>query len=207
MSAAAKYRNELGAAVAERLGSDFKFYKSRQELRRKTSQGYDSIVLAGSSKFSPYISISFYFGVNFEKANAIEKKFLKGYEPAYYHIHQYSLNRNHMAGLNYQGPFTWEINIQDPKDILQELKAAIEGMAFPFFQRFGDLKVARDAKVDNNPWCLGGDISWHHILVMDIALNDIAHFNEWKKTIKPFYAQQADARILKIASAVGATSL
>jgi hypothetical protein len=36
---------------------------------------------------------------------------------------------------------------------------------------------------------------------------DMTHFNEWKKTIKPFYAQQADARISEISSAIGATSL
>ena len=207
MSAAAKYRNELGAAVTEKLGADFKFLKSRQEIRRKTQEGHDSIVLSGSSKFSPYISISFYFGVNFAKASAIEAKFLKGSEAACYHIHQYSLNRNHMAGLDYGGPFTWEINLHDPKDIVQELKAAIESMAFPFFERFSNLKVARDAKVGNDSWCLGGDIFWHHILVMDMALDDMAHFNEWKKTIKPFYAQQADVRILEIASALGAPSL
>ena len=206
MSAAAKYRSELGATVAEKLGAEFKFYKSRRELRREIPEGHDSIVISGSSKSSPYISIDFFFGVNFARAKAIETKFFKG-EPAYYHIHQYSPNRNHMAGLDYKGPFTWQTNLEDPKDIVQELKAAIEGMAFPFFKRFSNLKVARDAKVGNHPWCLGGDIFWHHILAMGMALDDMAHFNEWKKTLKPFYAQQADARILEISNATGAAPL
>jgi hypothetical protein len=200
LSAAEKYRNELGETVAKKLGADFRFYRSRQELRRETQEGHDSIILTGSSKFSPHISINFYFGVNFAKARAIEKKFFGSSHLAHYHIHQYSLNRNHMVGLDYRGPFSWNINLKDPPDIVQEVKVAIEKMALPFFERFSDLKIARDAKVGKDSWCLGGDIFWRDILVMDMALGDMAHFIEWKKTINPFYAQQTDVKIAEIES-------
>jgi hypothetical protein len=196
MSAAEKYNVKLGEALAKEFDSSFKFYRSRLELRRNSIEGHDSIVLSGSHKFSPHISVRFYFGVNFAKARLAEKEIFGDANPAYYHIHQYSINRNHMIGLDYKGPFTWNINIQDPPDILEEVKKAIEGMALPFFKRFSNLRDARDAKAKRDSWCLSGDLFWHHILAMDMALNDMAHFNEWKKTIKPFYAKQAEKKIL-----------
>jgi hypothetical protein len=202
MSAAEKYNVQLGEALAKELGSSFKFYRSRRELRRNSNEGHDSVILSGSNKFSPHISVSFYFGVNFAKARLVEKEIFGDANPAYYHIHQYSLNRNHMIGLDYKGPFTWDINIQNPPNILDEVKKAIEGMALPFFERFANLRDARNAKVKNDSWCLGGDIFWHHILAMDMALGDMAHFIEWKKTIKPFYAEQADKKIMELKSKI-----
>ncbi len=73
MSAADNYKKQLGQEIANLFDSDFKFYKSKLELKRKRAGGFDVIVLSGSHKWSPNIDVSFYFGRNFDVARKIEK--------------------------------------------------------------------------------------------------------------------------------------
>jgi hypothetical protein len=87
MSSAEKSNVQLGEALAKELGSSFKFYRSRLELRRNSIEGHDSVVLSGSHKFSPHMSVRFYFGVNFAKARLAEKEIFRDANLAYYHIH------------------------------------------------------------------------------------------------------------------------
>jgi hypothetical protein len=99
---AANFQQELGTQIARLLGKSYTFYKSRRELRAKTPDGHNVIILSGSNKYSPHISISFYFGRNFAAAKEIEK--LLGNHQFYYHIQQYSPNRNSLKDLPYGSP-------------------------------------------------------------------------------------------------------
>ena len=132
------------------MGDRYRFFKSQCELRAATADGYNVIKLAGSSQFSPYIDIEFYFGRNFAAAKRLEK--LLGGHQAYYHILQYSRCCRSMEGLAYTGPYTWPVDLSCPPDgLATEVAAAVHGMADPFFERFADIGAARDALALNNP--------------------------------------------------------
>jgi hypothetical protein len=119
-SAAMAFQQEVGAQLARALGPDYKFFRSRLELRKPCGDGFNVLVLSGYNKYSPFISLSFYFGRNFAKAKRIEK--LLGPTTFHYHIQQFSVNRNNMTGLVYEGPHTWSIDITKPMgSLLSEL--------------------------------------------------------------------------------------
>ncbi len=191
MSAANNYQKELGSNLEELFGGEFRFFRSKLELRREREDGYDVIVLSGSNKWSPFINLSFYFGRNFDAARRIEK--LLGLYPMHYQIQQYSPNVQHMEGLGYEGEGSWDINIEDPpKDMPQKLKVAIEGIAFPFFERFSTLEAARRALETDDSWCFSPKGPFFHMLFkIDAALDDMDHFREWSKCLESFYLQQA----------------
>ena len=197
MPTANEYQKELGQRITSLLGSDFKFYKSKLEIKRKRADGFDVIVLSGSNKYSPDINISFYFGRNFDLARKVEKAM--GDYPMPYQIQQYSPNMKSMEGLKYKGKGTWDINIEiPPKDIAEAIASAIEGIAFPFFERFSKLSDARDALANDDSWCFSPRGSFYHMIFkLDAALNDISHFENWSECLDSFCLQQAKADIDK----------
>ena len=195
---APKFLQELGASLAQILGGEYRYFKSRLELRQASDGGNNVLILAGSNKYSPSISLSFYFGRNFAAAKRLEKR-VGGYQFPY-HIQQYSLNRRAMPGLNCSGPYTWSLDINDPPRALSsEIVAAVRGIANPFFARFSNMEVARDAIASDDPWCFGGFPFWRQLLVLDAALNDLPHFQRWSKGLGPFERSQAEARLEQIA--------
>jgi hypothetical protein len=64
---------DLGAVVAAELGPVFSFSKSKLELKRKVLEGHDVVILSGSSKYSPFVNVAFYYGKNFADARSLEK--------------------------------------------------------------------------------------------------------------------------------------
>jgi len=191
---ARQFKQSIGAELVDALNGQYKFFKSRVELRADASDGHNVIVLAGATKYSPYISVDFYFGRNFASAKQIERRL--GEHQFYYHIHQYSPNRKAMKGLDYSGPYTWSVDINNPpKTLVTELAGAIQGMAVPFFERFADIQTARDALAANDRWCLGGTTFWHQLLIIDLAINDLAHFERWSETLEGFDRKQASEMI------------
>jgi len=61
-SASVTFQRDVGAQVATLLGKNYRFFKSRLELRAPSDDGENVLVLSAASKFSPYISLAFYFG-------------------------------------------------------------------------------------------------------------------------------------------------
>jgi len=198
MSAANDYKKKLGQEIEELFGGEFKFYKSKLELKRKRSDGFDVIILSGSNKWSPHIAVSFYFGRNFDGARKVEK--ILGSHPMPYHIQQYSPNVSSMKGLEYKGEGRWKVNIENPtKGLAKIVKHAIESIAFPFFERFSRLEAAQDALVNDDSWCFSPKGAFYHMLFnIDAALNDLDHFKEWTKCLNDFYLQQANEDIAKL---------
>jgi hypothetical protein len=196
-SSANAFRQHLGSEVSRLLGDDWRFFKSQCQLRAATPDGHNVIVLSGSSQFSPYIDIEFYFGRNFAAAKQLEK--LLGGHQAIYHILLYSRSRQHMQGLAYTGPDTWPVDLSCPPDgLASEVAAAARGMAFPFFERFADIGAARDALAHNDPWCFGGDHAWRSLLLLDAAMGDLQHFKDWSAVLDDFQRKQADEEVARI---------
>lgn len=197
MSAADKFKKDLGAEVCQHLGSDFKFLRSKRELRRPSGNGHDVVILSGSNKWSPHISVAFYYGRNYDDVKSIEK--LAGEEPMPYHIQQYSPNATRISGLDFAGTTTWEVDITGPPaGLAKDIAAAIRGVAFPFFARFTELKTARDALATEDTWCFGAAGSgWYSLLKLDAALRDFEHFEVWRECLNEFYYQQSEERLLR----------
>jgi len=197
MSDANKFQRLLGVQLAAQLDCGFKFYKTTLELRRKTKNGHDIIILGGSNKWSPTISVSFHFGKRFNLVRDIEKKLNE--EPMFYHIHHYSPNSRNMKGLNYSGPGTWNVDIRDSNDgLAADIIRGIEGIAFPFFERFTEMNEARDALACQDSWCIGAKGAfWPTLFKVDTALGDISHFREWCKSLTPFHRKQALEKLEK----------
>ena len=190
-SASAKFTQHLGARLSERLEGRFRFLKSRSELRADAPNGQDVLILHVSAKYSPHVSVAFYFGRNFTRVKDLEKRFGLYQFPC--HIQQFSLSRKAMSGLPYDGPFQWSVDITRPPETLtDEIAAAVEGVADPFFRRYSSLDVAREALAANDPWCFGGPAFWRQLLHVDLALGDLAHFEEWSKALSAFDKAQAD---------------
>lgn len=200
MSTANAFQQNLGAEIAAQLGSTYKFFKSRLELRADVPEGHNVIVLSGSNKYSPYIEVSFYFGKNFAAVKRIEK--LLGEHQFYYHIQQYSPNRASLTGLPYTGPYTWSVDITKPTERLAaEMAQAINGIAGPFFSRFSEMRAARDAIATGDRWCFGGAGYWNQVLLLDLALGDLAHFESWSENLDTRSLDQAREEISKFMAA------
>lgn len=190
----AEFQRSLGAKLTDALSGRYRFFKSRRELRADAPGGHDVLILTGATKYSPHITVDFYFGRNFSAAKQVEKRI--GKHQFYYHIQQYSPNRKHMNGLRYSGPYTWSVDINDPpKTLVDELAEAVQGMALPFFERFADIRSARDAIANDDPWCFGGKTFWRQLLLLDMAMDDVAHFERWATNLDALSQQQANEMI------------
>jgi hypothetical protein len=200
VSAADKFKKKLGMELEALFLGEFKFYKSKLELRRKREKGFDVIVLSGSNKWSPLIDVSFYFGRNFDLARKVEKE-LDSY-PMPYQIQQYSPNVNAMNGLEYSGDGIWEVNIEEPpQNLAVIIKKDIEKIAFPFFEKFTTLETAQEALANDHSWCFSPKGPFYHMLFMiDAALGDLEHFKKWSKCLDDFYTEQSQEYISKLES-------
>jgi hypothetical protein len=200
-SASSVFQYHLGEQLAEVLGEGWKHYKSRNEVRAQADGGDKVIILSGSNKYSPHVEVAFYFGCRYAAASKIEK--LLGGHQFHYHIQQYSHNRCAFAELPFAGPSTWSVNIESPPlGLASELADAIRGIAFPFFERFASMRAARDALAADDPWCFGGTAFWPQLLLLDLALGDVAHFKDWARDLDAFSLGQAQERIAAYETAV-----
>jgi len=183
VSAASDFQKFLGEQTTKLLGDEFRFFRSRLELRRRALDSEDVVVLGGSNKWSPCLSVAFYFGRRFDAARRVEKQL--GSEGAFYHVFQHSLNLRKLSGLSYSGPISWEVDLrQPPPDLANQLTEAIQQVAFPFFARFETLGNARSGLLDEDAWCFSArGAFWRQLFLIDVALNDINHFRRWAESL------------------------
>src|SRR3569832_2158653 len=170
MSAAAEYVSALGIAIADQFGAAVTFSIVSQRLVWRTAFGGTFVGLSGSNKYSPYISVAFYFGNRYEDATRIEK--LIGLPKKHLsagHIHQYSLNARSMKGLTFSADYAFEIDIRKPPtDIASAVVDAIRQIAFPFWSRYPTVRSARDALLSSDEWCFkAGGPFWANLLYLD----------------------------------------
>ena len=197
MSEAENFQKSLGAELAEQLGQGYKFLRSKLELRQKGNESSNVVVLAGSNKYSPEISISFYFGRHFEALKKVEKAL--GLEPMSYHIQQYSPNLQNMANHpNASGQHTWRVNInQTSEELAKTIAAAINKVSEPFFNRFSTIEDSRNAIAGKDSWCFSGPALWRSLFLFDAALGDIEHFKKWSECLKNYEKQQAEQLVAR----------
>jgi hypothetical protein len=181
----------LAEQIAPGLNGKFKLNRTRLELKRPVDEGHDVVILSSSSKHSPYINVAFYYGKNYNQVAAIEKK-LKAYRFPY-HIQQYSIYRQPLYAPSYVGKDNWAIDIADPPPgLATEVVAAVNGMAEPFFSEFSSLRHARDCIAGGSKNCFSGTMFWQQLLQIDLALDDLDHFQNWRHRLNDLSQRQAD---------------
>ena len=196
MSEAARFQQALGMEVAQRLGPRYAFLKSRRELLAEVPDGHHVIILSGSNKYSPLVEVAFYFGKRFAAARKIEKELAIYSFPC--HVQQYSPNFALRGFGSYRGPCTWSVDIRDPPPSLtSELVGAIRGLSDPFLERYGTMVAARDAIAANDRDVFGGPMFWGQLLRLDLALNDLSHFEQWAGRLDDLAREQANEIIRK----------
>jgi hypothetical protein len=206
MSAAAEYVSALGVAIADQFGAAVTFSKANQRLVWSTAFGGSFVSLSGSNKFSPYISVSFYFGNRYEDATRVEK--LIGLAKRYHsagHILQYSLNAHMMKGLAFSSDYTFDIDIRrPPTNLASAIADAIRQIAFPFWDRYPTVRLARDALLSPGEWCFqAGGPFWESLLYLDAALGELEHYESWLMQLDPFYVPHASAKLAEVKRVVG----
>ena len=206
MSAAAEYVSALGVAIADQFGAAVTFSKVSKRLVWGAAFGGSFVSLSGSNKFSPYISVAFYFGNRYEDATRIEK--LIGVPKQHRragHIHQYSLNARNMKGLTFTSDYTFDIDIRrPPTNSASAVADAIRQIAFPFWDRYPTVRSARDALLSDDEWCFrAGGPFWEDLLYLDAALGELEHYESWLTQLDPFYVPHAFAKLAEVRSAVG----
>ena len=108
-----------------------------------------------------------------------------------------SVNYGRSAGMSYTGPRTWDVDIRTPPpELVASIAECVRGIAIPFSERYPTMRVARDALVSGDGWCIpAGNSGWSGLLDFDFALGETDHFLEWSKALDPFYKVQAQARL------------
>jgi hypothetical protein len=196
MSEAAEFQKTLGTEVAQQLGQRYSFLKSRMELHAEVPDGHHVVTLSGSNKYSPFIEVAFYFGKRFAAARSIEKEL--GIYSFPCHVLQYSPNFAVRGLGSYRGPCTWSVDIRDPpQSLTSELVEAIRGLSDPFLERYGSMIAARDAIAANERDVFGGNMFWGQLLRLDLALNDLNHFERWASQLDDLAREQANEVIRK----------
>jgi len=194
VSSAGEFQQSLGAEVAAILGPRYKFFRSRNELRSEIPGGHHVVVITGSNKWSPDVEVAFYFGKNFSAAKDIEKRL--GIFQFYYHVQQYSPNCAFANLGPYSGPCSWSVNItKPPPGLAWEIAQAIEGLSKPFLEKYDSLVAARDAIAGDDPNVFGGPPFWAQLLRLDLALDDLLHFERWAEKLEELPRTQAQAVI------------
>jgi hypothetical protein len=194
MTTSTEFKQALSAEITRHLGQQFKFLKSRMELRQEVSEGHHVVIISGSNKYSPHIGVDFYYGKCFSAARQIEKRL--GIYSFPYHVQQYSPNFRPHGPASYAGPCTWSVDLsQPPSGLAEQLVQAIQGIACPFWDRYGTMLAARDAIALDDPGVFGGPAFWRQLLHLDMALDDLAHFEAWSSKLNKLSRKQADESI------------
>ena len=169
-------------------------------LRRERAGGADVVVFSATTGFSPHILLAFYFGRWFPEAAKVEERL--GWQRSLYQVHQLSENVKSMLGVTFDGTYRWSFDITvPPLSLVSEVARAIDQIALPFFDRYTTLRDAQMAHGSNDSWCLAASgPTWRQMFTIDAAIDDIAHFRSWARTLEPFYRHQADEALIQIGS-------
>jgi hypothetical protein len=203
MSYSKIFYQELGAKMVARLPSGFKFHRSTLEWKKRVGNGYDVIQILGNSKWSPVVNIYLSFGKRFDDVAKLEK--LMGLKSFRTHIQVTTAIRSKVPTFPYLGPSAWTIDIENPPESLEkEMLNIIEGLGFPFFDRFGSVEEARnELEKEKSTWC--NTSHWMQLFHLDAALSEVDRFVEWSRKLEPFQKDLADKYVAKFRSLVTET--
>lgn len=185
-SDAHRFRVRVGEQLAARLPG-FRFLKSKLTLEQRFGGNTHVIVLSGSSKYSPMVSLAYYVGVRFADVTALEK--LLGLSPRAYHVGQYSMNASKMRGLT-AAKADWDHDLRSGEETLvEQVEQSVHQVCTPYFARFTTVESARDALEGDDSWCIGGALAWRELLLIGALAHDRSRFDRWLAT-QPLHTQQ-----------------
>jgi hypothetical protein len=197
VSRAQSYRGSLVASLAEELG--WSYEQKRHVIKREVSDGFETVALAGSNKWSPLISVNFYFGKSFNAVTALEKKL--NLDRMSMHVCHYSLNFQRPDAATSE-LCTWRVDLDNPPQrLVTEIASAIRHLLPPFVAKYQTIDVARAALANDDPGVLlNGDTGWPIILRMDLALNQEQRFREWARRLDAVNLRSAEEVLSRYAS-------
>src|SRR5215475_11276861 len=111
-SAAKRYRQQLGEDLTRALGSGFTLRRNTLTLAAPIREGTRIIVLAGTSRGSPHITIAFYMGLVFDVVRQVEAAL--NWKPLPMHVAQFSVNFPNMPGISWHGEPLLAVDIRSP---------------------------------------------------------------------------------------------
>jgi hypothetical protein len=190
-SAAKRYRQDLGGELTRALGPDFSFKRTTLSLVAPFAEGSRVITLAGTSRGSPHIHITFYMGLTFDAVREVERTLR--WKPLPTHVGQLSVNSRNMPGIAWTGFAMWPVDLESPPpDLANDVLLAIRAIAFPFFEHLGTPRAARDAIASGSRLCFSGPPSWKQLFLLDCALRQLSQYETWSSRVRGF--QQAESR-------------
>ena len=147
MSRVNPLRKEFCLAVANSLEA-FTYIPSSKTIERPGAGYKDVIVVDINAKFSPYLRVSFFFGVKFDAISEIREELNEA--DSLYHIFAWSLNLRKGRDVDDYGLVEWEVNFEEePLEIVPEVVGAIKEFSFPFFEHYHSLREAHRAIVED----------------------------------------------------------
>lgn len=193
------FKKRVRDALLEHLPVDFSADPDRvNRIVRLTEWGEQYLSV------SPFKGLmNLYFGVVFKSFTEVDR--VAGTDPPP-HIgvrtfHMSSMNMRQMKGLPYIERFPLNLRVIDettdeglwhcqafeppyaeypPSRIAQRMIGFLGGVVFPFFERFSSLHAVRESLVLDDGWLMsGGDTCHEEVLLIDIALNNKAHFHDY----------------------------
>ncbi len=129
------------------------------------------------------------FGVTFSSYSEVHRTFKGPPLPGWLNprFSMTSSNMRQMKGLPYPQLFPltaesdegfWFCDMGDaPSSIAQRVLGCVQGVVLPFFRRFSSLQAVRESLVHADGWLMSERME--KVLLIDIALNDKAHFKEY----------------------------
>jgi len=191
MSKVGEFRRQLGKELERRHAGEYRFLVSRETLVRKQPDGDDAVYLDVTSTCSPFVSLYLLFGRRFDAATKAER--WAGKSASYYQVIHYSVNEQMFRRIGWDAPRKWRLDLREvPNGLVDEVETLIRNFGDPWFDRFRDLRVARDAIIDSGTdWCLSGDP--HAVLALDAALGDVDDMRRCVESQKMYrHEQMAD---------------
>ena len=175
---------EFGEELASELGGDFRLHKTHLELKRPCGEAYDVIAFHGSNKYSPRVHLDFLVGKYYREVDVVRKAMGEGRFPC--HVTQ--------RGESTRGG--WSVDIEDPPPgLVEEVANCLRQSTETFFRSFASMRHARDALANGSKLCAGGSMAWRQVLMLDLALNELDHFQGWRRVLDDRAQWQADLAI------------
>jgi len=193
------FKKQVRDALLEHLPTDFSADPQRHaRIVRPTEWGEQDISV------SPFKGLmNLYFGVTFRSFAEVER--VAGTAPPPERgaraFSMSSMNMRQMKGLPYIERFPLNLKVLNettdeglwhcyaveppyaehpPYYIAHRMIGFLGGVVFPFFERFSSLQAVRESLVLDDGWLLSGIDGRHRdVLLIDITLNDKAHFHDY----------------------------
>jgi hypothetical protein len=179
----------LAQEVASTLGSGWELLPGATGLRRKRAEGNDVALLIGSADDEGGASVALHVGRSFDAAREVERRWQA--EGPICDIQQ--IGARLVPVLETQTLAAWIFQLPAQADLAANSVAeSIRALGEPFYVRFTEMPVARDAIAGGDRWCVGGPLKWAIVLKLDLALDDLHHFQEWSKGLPTATREQAE---------------